>query len=33
MGRSDPSPCCLLCLLGGFSEQVFELGEDLLDGV
>ncbi len=26
-------PCCLLGSLGGFAEQVLELGEDLFDGV
>ncbi len=31
--RSDPPSGCFLCPFGSFPEQVFELGEDLLNGV
>ena len=31
--RSDALPCCLYGSLGGFSQEQFELGEDLFDWI
>ena len=30
---ADAAPCGVDCAFGGFSEQVLELGEDLLDRI